>query len=93
VAPRDEALRAVEKVKGVRRAEVVGDQEGEVRLRVESDPGERLVAALDRLAREKGWPLLGLAERPLSLEETFIALTGREGAAAGRPEGEEEVRP
>ena len=44
-----------------------------VRLRVESGPGVSITRELDRLAREKGWPIRALAERPFSLEETFIA--------------------
>jgi len=97
-APRDEALRAVEGIAGVRRASAEEEKEdGVVRLRVESDPGVRVVSALDELARTKKWPIRTLAERPFSLEETYIALTGRGQAGGGAgPEdraGREEVRP
>jgi ABC-type multidrug transport system ATPase subunit len=79
-----EALAAVQAIEQVSEAELAGMEEGVARLQVRSLPETPVVAELDGLAREKGWAIRTLAERPLSLEDTFIALTGRDASAEGR---------
>jgi ABC-2 type transport system ATP-binding protein len=69
--------------KGVTRVEFAGAQDGFVRFDVYGDPGSELWSAVGALAQAEGWQLRELADRPLTLEETFLALTE---PSAGAPE-------
>ena len=82
-ASRAEVEKALAGISEAKRIECRGDADGYVRFCVEADPGRRLWRKLGNLARERQWELNELGEKPLSLEETFLALTqGEKGGAA-----------
>ena len=55
----------------------------DVRATIETEAGADLRGEVFRLAVERGWTLLGLARRTLSLEDVFIDLTTTEADAGG----------
>ena len=77
------AQAAIAQVPGVGKAEVIGEQDGIVRLRVESkDLATR--EAIARTLVEGGYGLLELKQVELTLEEIFLSLTGSALPAAAR---------
>jgi ABC-2 type transport system ATP-binding protein len=56
---------------------------GTITARIESEVGVDLRAAAAAMVTGRGWHLLGLAGEPLSLEDTFLALTRREDEGSG----------
>lgn len=60
---------------GAQRVEFVAEQDGFVSFLVLGKPGSDLWREIAQLARTKNWELRELSDRPLSLEETFLALT------------------
>lgn len=83
--PAEEIIRVTQVLEGVLSVQVVGEQEGQTDLTLDirkgSDPREALFYAL----AERGWPLLELSQREVSLEDVFLQLTTEES-------GPEEVR-
>lgn len=63
-----------------RNVESAGGDDGYHAFRVYSDPGKPLWMEVSELARSEQWALQRLGDEPLSLEETFLALTEK-GAA------------
>jgi hypothetical protein len=47
---------------------------------VHAKPGSEIWREVGKLARTKSWELRELSERPLTLEETFLALTEKAAA-------------
>ena len=72
-----EALGAVTGVAAARAAEA-DTGAGEVRASIECVPGQDPREEIFRLAVARGWVLLGLTRRQLSLEDIFVNLTTRE---------------
>lgn len=82
---KEEVERALGGVSGARSVEYLGDQEGCPEFLLYSASGTSLWNEINNLAKSKGWTIRALAQKPLSLEETFLTLThkaAKEGAAA-----------
>ncbi|MDH3402057.1 MAG: ABC transporter ATP-binding protein [Acidobacteriota bacterium] len=75
---RAEAAELLAAVAGVAAVEAHGDREFELRCRPGSDPREELF----RLAVDRRWTLLELAQRKASLEDIFVRLTTDDAGAA-----------
>ena len=60
---------------GVRKVEYAGERDGFVSFIVLGRPGAELWREIGKLARLKNWEIRELGEKPLTLEETFLALT------------------
>ncbi|MCP3960366.1 MAG: ATP-binding cassette domain-containing protein [bacterium] len=87
------AVEALGRIPGVESVETVeAEADGDLRLRIESAPGEDSREAVFRAAVEHGWVLLELVERRESLEDIFVRLTGRD-ADAEEPEAEDSEEP
>jgi ABC-2 type transport system ATP-binding protein len=57
--------------------EAAGEQDGFLSFRVYADPGKELWREVSDLARTEQWSLRRLGDEPLTLEETFLALTAK----------------
>jgi ABC-2 type transport system ATP-binding protein len=68
-------------VSGVRRVEFMGEGDGCVSFRLYSRPGVSVWRDVSQAALAQQWTLRELADKPLTLEETFLTLT--EKAAQG----------
>jgi len=82
---KDDAQRSLGSLQGVRSVELLGEKEGCPEFVLYSASGTSLWHEVNNLAKAKGWEIRTLAEKPLSLEETFLTLTqkaAKEGAAA-----------
>jgi ABC-2 type transport system ATP-binding protein len=84
----DEMRRLLSGVSGVRDVETTGAEDGYVTFVVKAKSGTEIWREIDQLARTKQWKLRELTPKPLSLEETFLALTEREEGAAPAAEGD-----
>jgi ABC-2 type transport system ATP-binding protein len=62
-------------IQGVKKVEFIGEQDSYVSFLVLGAPGSELWRDIGQLARTKNWELKELTDRPLTLEETFLALT------------------
>lgn len=71
-------------VTGMQRVECVKEDNGFVSFLCFAPVGKDLLGEVGRLAREQNWNLRELAEKPLSLEETFLSLTEQQGATEQR---------
>lgn len=84
IFPLDAARRDVEQsiktTEGVARIQDVREAGGEVTFVVEGREGD-LREPLMRVIAEKGWKILELKQRPITLEEVFLSLTEPEGEA------------
>lgn len=60
---------------GVRKVEYAGERDGFVSFIVLGRPGAELWREIGKLARLKSWEIRELGDKPLTLEETFLALT------------------
>ena len=72
---KEEVERALSGVSGAQGVEVVNVDEGFVTCTVKAKIGTELWREVGKMAREKNWELRELAEKPLTLEETFLTLT------------------
>lgn len=81
-AAREEAQRALSGVGGVRSVEFVADGEGFSTFLLHSAVGQPVWREVGRLAQAQGWELRELAEKPLTLEETFLTLTEKAAKSA-----------
>ncbi len=72
---RDAVERLISGCDGVRKTEFAGEQDGFVSFVVYGKPGAELWREIGKLARLKNWEIRELSNRPLTLEETFLALT------------------
>jgi len=73
-------------VSGVKRVQQVGEKDGCPRFLVYTAPGTTIWREVNALAQAQQWALRELAEEPLSLEETFLALTDKAAKASAKKE-------
>ncbi|MFO7976613.1 MAG: ATP-binding cassette domain-containing protein [Candidatus Hydrogenedentota bacterium] len=78
---RNEIERLLSGLEGTKRVDFLGEDDGFVTFQLFGKPGSEQWREIGKLAKLKGWELGELTERPLSLEETFLALTEPEAAA------------
>ena len=71
--------RQLSNVSGVNKVEFVGEDSGCVSFRLYSPIDNSPWRELNELARSQSWELRQLADRPLTLEETFLTLTEKAG--------------
>ncbi len=69
---------------GAKKIELGGVEDGYAQFTVLAEPGVKLWREVSTLAREKSWELRELYDKPLSLEETFLALTEETSELAGK---------
>jgi ABC-2 type transport system ATP-binding protein len=74
------AARLLSGCEGVTKVERAGDRDGCPAFLVHAKPGSEIWREVGKLARTKSWELRELSERPLTLEETFLALTEKAAA-------------
>jgi ABC-2 type transport system ATP-binding protein len=72
---RKEAEGRLSAVSGVRRVEFKGEENGCASFILHSPSGASIWKELNELARAQHWQIRELADRPLTLEETFLTLT------------------
>jgi ABC-2 type transport system ATP-binding protein len=72
---RNDLQRQLSAIEGTRKVEVAGERNGFVTFLIHAKPGAEVWREVGRMARTKGWEVRELSERPLTLEETFLALT------------------
>lgn len=78
---RNEIERLLSGLEGTKRVEFLGEDDGFVTFQIFGKQGSQQWREIGKLARMKSWELRELTECPLSLEETFLALTEPETAA------------
>ena len=81
-AGREETERLLSGVAGVKKVDFTGAEEGVASFTLYSAPGKHLGREVNTLAQSKQWQLSELADKPLSLEETFLMLTEKQEKAA-----------
>lgn len=74
---RAEAERHLSNMSGAHRVEFCGETDGFLSFMVLGRRGAPLWREIGELARAKNWQLRELSDKPLTLEETFLALTER----------------
>ena len=85
VAPPPEQVRTLlAELPGVREVAVESSESGTLQLGIVGDGNGDLRRELFKLAVAKGWPLLELDRREVSLEQVFAHLTRADAAAAER---------
>jgi ABC-2 type transport system ATP-binding protein len=72
---RTEIERLLSGLSGVRKVQYDGEERGYVSFTVQGKVGTELWREVGQLAKAKNWELRELANRPLTLEETFLHLT------------------
>ncbi|HOJ33609.1 MAG TPA: ATP-binding cassette domain-containing protein [Candidatus Hydrogenedentes bacterium] len=75
VGERETLERLLSGCDGVRKVEYTGERDGFVSFLLYGHPGSELWREIGKLARLKSWEICELSNRPLTLEETFLALT------------------
>ena len=78
---RQDIERQLSSVGGIRRTEYEGENDGCHRFVLYSAPDTHLWREVSALAQAQQWQVREMGERPLSLEETFLKLTEKAGAA------------
>jgi ABC-2 type transport system ATP-binding protein len=81
-AARADAERDLSGVSGVKRVDFVSEGEGFSTFLLHSAVGTPIWREVSQLAQAKGWALRELAEKPLTLEETFLTLTEKAAKSA-----------
>ncbi len=81
---RKEIERRLSSVNGVKKVSFSGESNGGVSFELHSGIGKPLWREINELARAQQWDLRELRERPLSLEEIFLALTEKAGNVSGK---------
>lgn len=77
--PADGVYRAMRALDGVKKCELLGIKEkGSVDINVESAAGADMRIPIFKVCAENGWPLLGIKNTELDLEDIFMKLTGPE---------------
>ena len=79
---RNEIERLLSGLEGTQRVVFVGEDDGFVTFQLLGKLGSQQWREIGKLAKLKSWELRELTERPLSLEETFLALTEPEAVAS-----------
>lgn len=75
VGERAELERQLSRVDGVRQVQYVKDVDGCPSFLLYSPQGRHVWREISQLAQQQNWQVRELAEKPLSLEETFLTLT------------------
>jgi len=70
-------------VSSATKVEFTGESEGCVSFLLHSHAGTSLWREVSKLAQDQQWEVRELAEKPLTLEETFLTLTEKAGQGAG----------
>lgn len=78
---REEIERLLSTVDGSNRTEFTGEKDGYVSFLVYGKKGTPLWRDVSKLAHAKNWELREIGDKPLTLEETFLALTERHAQA------------
>lgn len=77
--PSDGVYKAVRELPGVKKCELMGIKEkGSVDLNLEAAEGADLREPVFRVCAENGWPLIGMKNTEMDLEDIFIRLTDPE---------------
>ncbi len=83
--PEREMLHAMEALEKVKEVHALGEKEpGAYEFSVETQPEEDVRRDLFALMVRHGWPVLGLKNTDLTLEDLFLQLTSTDTAAAGK---------
>jgi ABC-2 type transport system ATP-binding protein len=82
VGARQETERLLSGVNGVRRVEFAGERDGCVSFLLHGKPGSPMWRDVSQLALAQRWQVRELADKPLSLEETFLTLTEKAAQSA-----------
>lgn len=77
VGQRSEVERLLSGMEGVQKVEFKAENDGYSSFLLQSKPGAQLWKEINQLAQQKHWEVRELTEKPLTLEETFLALTER----------------
>jgi ABC-2 type transport system ATP-binding protein len=79
-APERDLIPAVRALTGVREVEVLDrGRDGVLSLRVASERGGRMRPEVTRLLVEKGWPVMEVSPRLMSLEDLFVRILEQSG--------------
>lgn len=81
-AGREDAERKLSGIAGVRRVEFIGESDGFSTAVLHSNTGSPVWREVNELVRAQDWQLRELAEKPLTLEETFLTLTEKAAQSA-----------
>lgn len=79
VASQEEVERALKGLMDAKNLHFVKKDNGIVRFQVEADAKKGILGQINDLAHTKSWEVRELLDMPLTLEETFLALTKPEG--------------
>jgi ABC-2 type transport system ATP-binding protein len=80
--PKEEIERLLSGVEGTQKVDFAGENDGFASFIIHSKQGVPIWKEVGNLARLKNWEIRELSEKPLSLEETFLALTEKNRSAA-----------
>lgn len=80
---REDVEKELSGLSGVKRVEFTGEDDGFVSFLLFGNPGSSLWRKASQLARTSNWELRELSDKPLTLEETFLTLTERQGQEGG----------
>lgn len=78
-----EAERLLSGVQGISKVQFEGEVDGCAAFVLYSKSGVHCWREISQLAQAQRWPVRELAEKPLTLEETFLTLTEKEAQRAG----------
>jgi hypothetical protein len=84
MGPADDALALLRSIEGVTDAKITGGDAGKVSALVESRAETMVGPLISRAIVEKGWDLLELTPKDLSLEDVFIELVTEESVDASQ---------
>lgn len=82
-AKREEIQRLLSGIQGAQKVEFLKEEAGAASFMITGKIGTRIWREIGELARTKSWELRELAERPLTLEETFLQLTEPKSESTG----------
>ena len=75
LAVKNDVEKALKGLMDAKRLDFVKEADGIVRFRIEADASKGILNQINDLARSRSWEVRELLDMPLSLEETFLALT------------------
>lgn len=81
-AERAQAEKLLGGIRDAKRVEFKGETDGCVTFLLHSRPDSNLWREVSDLAQAQKWPVRELAEKPLTLEETFLTLTEKQAESA-----------
>mgnify|MGYP000412652148 CR=1 FL=1 len=74
-ADRDTVRRELGGIQGLKNLKFLREENGAVYFELHSEPGKHLWERVGEIAKENGWKLTVLREKPFTLEQIFLALT------------------